>query len=363
MAKDNEGQAVKSTLYDRIGPFTTIPNSILELWPKIGVDGMALFLYLRWRTHSKYEIAFPSYDTIQAETRLTRQRISKAIQTLEKVAILECKRRFGNSTIYILKLPPISLPVARLADVGKLEPKGSDKPVVHPPNDISLPVEPSLVHQSHAIKIDSIKKESIKTLAAGGAGDFVAWYLQAMAGPFIKAPKLFARKHPATEVLEEPFKSLAALPPDDLARVLAYAGDRLDRAELNGYAHLADEFKDALPAKDREARIALAFRELHLERPQYKSLAETQDDYEPSQPTARMRWLLALSKVSYMLPSTFHDRLESNRVEQREDGVYLILAKPHNYDYFTKGRGAPLIAQLKDKLDEKFELVLIDEKE
>lgn len=95
----------KSKLLDQIGQFTTIPNSIIELWPSIGVDGMALLVYLRYRTNGQTGDAFPSYDRITSDTLLTRRRIAQAIRQLESVGLIERKRRFSASTIYTLKMP------------------------------------------------------------------------------------------------------------------------------------------------------------------------------------------------------------------------------------------------------------------
>lgn len=132
----------KSKLFDKIGQFTTIPNSVIELWPSIGVDGMALLVYLRYRTNSQTGDAFPSYDKITADTGLTRRRIAKAIRLLESVGLVERKRRFSASTIYTLKMPESISTDAALMD-----------------NPISTPVELPLVQQMHANQIDSIKTE------------------------------------------------------------------------------------------------------------------------------------------------------------------------------------------------------------
>src|SRR3990167_8433804 len=97
-----------SRLFDKIGAFTTVPNSIIKMWPDLGGDAMQLVLYLRYRTNSETEIAFPSYDTIQRDTTLTRRRIAKAIRALEVLNLVERKRRFGGSTIYTLQLPLVT---------------------------------------------------------------------------------------------------------------------------------------------------------------------------------------------------------------------------------------------------------------
>lgn len=128
-----------SKLSDKIGSFTTVPNSVIKLWPEVGIDGMALFLYLRYRTNSESDIAFPSYDTIQKDTTITRRRIAKAIRKLESCGLMERKRRFGASTYYTLKLPSIS------ADAGLMR------------NSISTDAGLSLVQQGHTNKIESTK--------------------------------------------------------------------------------------------------------------------------------------------------------------------------------------------------------------
>jgi hypothetical protein len=71
-----------STLYDAIGPFTVIPNAVVEHMEVIGVDAFALFAYLRYRTHSKRGVAFPSYDRIRKDTGMSFRRIAGAIKTL-----------------------------------------------------------------------------------------------------------------------------------------------------------------------------------------------------------------------------------------------------------------------------------------
>lgn len=133
-----------SKLVDRIGTFTTVPNSIIKLWPDIGGDAMQLVLYLRYRTNSETELAFPSYDIIQRDTTLTRRRIAKAIRALEKGHLVERKRRFGGSTLYTLRLPLVTHMDYSSSDAGL-----------------------SLVQGVHTNKIESNKKDS--TIAADAA--------------------------------------------------------------------------------------------------------------------------------------------------------------------------------------------------
>ena len=133
-----------SQLYDSIGGFVTIPNTVMELLPAIGVDAFTLFAYLRYRTNSQSGVAFPSYDTIQADTGLTRRRIAGAIRALEGAELLDRRRRFGNSTVYTLKMPVVQHPNYSSAHDG-------------------LP----LVQGVHTIKTDINKTEPIKTESYG----------------------------------------------------------------------------------------------------------------------------------------------------------------------------------------------------
>lgn len=94
----------KDSLVDQIGQFTTVPNSVIEIWNSIGLDAFALFVYLRFRSN-KQDTCWPSYQTISQETTLTRQRISNAISILETNQLLERRKRFSGSTVYTIKMP------------------------------------------------------------------------------------------------------------------------------------------------------------------------------------------------------------------------------------------------------------------
>jgi hypothetical protein len=100
------GKKPSDKLVDRIGQFTTIPNSVIELWSELGMDAMGLFMYFRYRS-DKNDSCWPSYDCMQKDTGLSRQRISDALKVLEEKGLLERERRFSNSTVYIIKLPLI----------------------------------------------------------------------------------------------------------------------------------------------------------------------------------------------------------------------------------------------------------------
>ena len=89
----------KTKLIDTIGQFTTIPNTVIALCPKIGPDGMTLFVYLRYRTNHETGEAFPSLNTICAETGLTRRRAVIASRALVENDLMDKRRRFSGSTV------------------------------------------------------------------------------------------------------------------------------------------------------------------------------------------------------------------------------------------------------------------------
>lgn len=124
-------------LHDRIGNFTTIPNSVIKRARKLGSHALTLFVYLRYRTNQKTETAYPSYTTIHDDTGLTRTSIAKSILKLETEKLLTRRRRFSSSTIYTLHSgftispesrlmkssisPDSGLPLVQNQDANKIE--------------------------------------------------------------------------------------------------------------------------------------------------------------------------------------------------------------------------------------------------
>ncbi len=102
----------RSKLYDAIGPFTTVPNSIIDMIPKIGHDAYILWSYLRYLTHGESGECFPSYDRIQAACHMRREAIATGLRFLESFDLLERRRHFNAPTHYTLKMPPVALPPA-----------------------------------------------------------------------------------------------------------------------------------------------------------------------------------------------------------------------------------------------------------
>jgi hypothetical protein len=119
-------------LGDEWGFWTSIPEVVTALMPKIGTDAYAVFCYLRFRTNKERGVAWPSYKAMQAETGLHSRKLAAAIRKLEAEGLLAKTRRFGGSTEYRLLRPPAL--VVPIASNG-----GSNgAPPLHPPLDASL---------------------------------------------------------------------------------------------------------------------------------------------------------------------------------------------------------------------------------
>lgn len=183
--------STEQTLFDRIGHFTVIPNSVIELWPIIGLDAMGIFIYLRYRS-DKHDQSFPTIRLMEAEMGINRRRIVQAIKVLVSHGLLERKRRFCASTIYTLKLPIIShvetmeeppivshvetplfqgvhtnqTQLTRLNNTRAQEKhKPKEPPKISEPSPISDPVKPKPKTQSPSALDGSMFAENIRPLA------------------------------------------------------------------------------------------------------------------------------------------------------------------------------------------------------
>lgn len=94
-----------SKLSDTIGAFTTIPNTVIDMIPKIGPEAFTLWSYLRFRTNGQSGVAFPSYNTIYKDTGLHPRKIAEALRRLETWELVTRNKRFGRSTEYTLRMP------------------------------------------------------------------------------------------------------------------------------------------------------------------------------------------------------------------------------------------------------------------
>jgi hypothetical protein len=89
------------------GFHTPVPDVVIELLPKIGTEGLALFTYFMYRVYSNRRKAgdytlFPSWETIERDTGMSRRKIGRGMAALENAGLLVRRKRFGKSTIYTL---------------------------------------------------------------------------------------------------------------------------------------------------------------------------------------------------------------------------------------------------------------------
>jgi len=92
-------------LYARFGNYTVVPNSVVELMPKIGSSAYCLYSYLRYRIGNN-DNCYPKYDTISKDTGMSKPTISNAIKILVENKLLSVERRPDSSNIYTLEYPP-----------------------------------------------------------------------------------------------------------------------------------------------------------------------------------------------------------------------------------------------------------------
>lgn len=138
-----------SKLYDQVGGFVTVPNTVIKLIPVIQEDAFTLWAYLRYRTNSESGVAFPSYDVIRKEIGMSYRRIAKSLRKLEENDLIERHKRFGNSTEYFLKAPI---------------PNTVDRTVLSPLRGKSY-------HRRETINTDTINTDTIKSSDNSSLGD------------------------------------------------------------------------------------------------------------------------------------------------------------------------------------------------
>ncbi len=115
------------SIKDEIGFFVTVPEGLIERAKEIGTDALCLFVYLRYRTNRLRGEAWPSYDRMTQDLGWGRRRIKNAIDALEAAKALERRKRFGNSTVYVLtyRPPDVGVPDERSIDSRDTELTGS----------------------------------------------------------------------------------------------------------------------------------------------------------------------------------------------------------------------------------------------
>jgi hypothetical protein len=95
----------KTTLSEQWGNFTAIPNQFIEKMASLPPRALSLFVALRFFTHRRKQLAFPSYAELQQLTGLSRATISDGLSDLSGAGWLRKERQFGAATHYILVKP------------------------------------------------------------------------------------------------------------------------------------------------------------------------------------------------------------------------------------------------------------------
>ncbi len=144
-----------ANLKDKLGFFTAMPERVIELTPEIGSDAVFIYLYLRYMTNKERGCAWPSYTKIRNDTGWGKQRISNSLKTLVENKLLVKRKRFGQSTEYILPKPP---------DVGGAiddTPSSTGAGLVRE-SDSSTVAEPSVVPERDKVLKTELKQTDIK---------------------------------------------------------------------------------------------------------------------------------------------------------------------------------------------------------
>lgn len=133
-------------LSDKIGRFVAIPHTFVEDMRNLPQCAIALFVYLRYKANASTDEAFPSYESIECDTGMTRHTISKGLKALIDRRWIKARRRFSNSTIYEMCIPP-----SISAKNALMEPK-TEPPLVQKMHCISAKNALPLVQKMHPNK-------------------------------------------------------------------------------------------------------------------------------------------------------------------------------------------------------------------
>ena len=161
--------AAEPRLIDKIGQFVTIPHSFINDMCNLTPAAVSLFMYLRYKTNSHTDRAFPSYERMIEETGMARATISAGMKVLIKRGWIKTRRRFSNSTIYEICIPSIS------SKIELMEAK-SDAPLVQKLNCISSEIELPLVQKLNSIK-SNISRKNYQQQDAGASNAAADFYL------------------------------------------------------------------------------------------------------------------------------------------------------------------------------------------
>lgn len=141
-----------ASLRDEIGDFVGIPISFMED-TKQTAESRVVFMVLRYHTNKKSKRAFPGYETIMAESGLSRQKTAEGIKVLVNTGWLVKHKQFAKVTEYELRYP-----ARAVSSTGELR---QDAAIVPPENVVSSageqpPITPEQ-DRSNKIKEDQPK--------------------------------------------------------------------------------------------------------------------------------------------------------------------------------------------------------------
>lgn len=85
--------------------FVLVPRTVLDTWPKLDIGAISLYTYFCYQAGDT-NCCDPTYTEIHEHTGMCRGSISKAMDVLEKLGFIECHRRFGASTVYVIVHKP-----------------------------------------------------------------------------------------------------------------------------------------------------------------------------------------------------------------------------------------------------------------
>src|SRR3990167_3635998 len=145
----------RSTVYDKICQFTTVPESVIKRTAEIGSDAVMMFVYLRFRTNSDRGQAWPSYDLMQSDLGWGRSKVSGALKSLQDAGLLIKTRRFGQSTLYRLVPPPPDVAAPEHQDASSPETELLERNPPDQSSQIGTPVVPESDSSSPGIELQN----------------------------------------------------------------------------------------------------------------------------------------------------------------------------------------------------------------
>lgn len=131
-------------------PFTAVPNTLIEALPDLGHDAFILYCYLQYRANGDGE-AWPSYETINHETKIRRSNIPGALKKLEELGLIKKRRRFSGSTIYSISTDMVLMGATLVPEWDCISTNGGTTLV------------PMVVHKQESLNKNHLTRDSSST--------------------------------------------------------------------------------------------------------------------------------------------------------------------------------------------------------